>query len=67
MLLICFRFPAQEHIGGDSKIPSILYYDQEGHLRAAGAEATQESVIEKAEDEGWAKLEWSVVVNIRYV
>jgi molecular chaperone DnaK (HSP70) len=53
-----FRFPAQDHVGGDSKIPSILYYDQDGDLRAVGAEALQESVIEQAEDEGWAKLEW---------
>jgi hypothetical protein len=57
------RFPAQESVGGDSKIPSILYYDQEGRLCAVGAEATQESVIEKAEDEGWLKLEWFVGVN----
>jgi molecular chaperone DnaK (HSP70) len=52
------RFPAQDHVGGDSKIPSILYYDQDGELRAVGAEALQESVIEQAEEEGWAKLEW---------
>ncbi|KIM86828.1 hypothetical protein PILCRDRAFT_816085 [Piloderma croceum F 1598] len=52
------RFPAQDHVGGDSKIPSILYYDQDGELRAVGAEALQESVIEQAEEGGWAKLEW---------
>ena len=44
-------------MGGDSKMPSILYYNQDGELRAIGAEALQESVIEQAE-EGWAKLEW---------
>jgi hypothetical protein len=57
------RYPAQENIGGDSKIPSILYYDQEGCLCAVGAEATQENVIEKAEDEGWVKLEWFVAAS----
>lgn len=52
------RYPAQEHVGGDSKIPSILYYDLQGDVRAVGAEALQEHVIEQAEDEGWVKLEW---------
>lgn len=56
--LFC-RFPAQENVGGDSKIPSILYYNQEGQVCSVGAEALQESVIEKAEDEAWTKLEWS--------
>jgi hypothetical protein len=45
-------------VGGDSKIPSILYYNRDGELRAIGAEALQESVVEQAEEEGWAKLEW---------
>ncbi|KAG2129869.1 uncharacterized protein EDB93DRAFT_1095170 [Suillus bovinus] len=52
------RYPAQEHSGGNSKIPSILYYDSNGIARAIGAEARQEHVIERAEDEGWMKLEW---------
>ncbi|KAG1746337.1 hypothetical protein EDB19DRAFT_1905800 [Suillus lakei] len=52
------RYPAQEHVGGDSKIPSILYYDLQGDVRAIGAEALQEHIIEQAEDEGWVKLEW---------
>ncbi|KAH7912713.1 hypothetical protein BJ138DRAFT_1228277 [Hygrophoropsis aurantiaca] len=52
------RFPCQENVGGDSKIPSIIYYDQEETVRAVGGEALQESTIEKAEDEGWTKLEW---------
>ncbi|KAG2116940.1 hypothetical protein DEU56DRAFT_895704 [Suillus clintonianus] len=52
------RYPAQEHVGGDSKIPSILYYDLQGDVRAVGAEALQENIIEQAENEGWVKLEW---------
>jgi hypothetical protein len=52
------RYPAQEGVGGDSKIPSILYYDLQGNVRAVGAEALQEHVIEQAEDEGWVKLAW---------
>ncbi|KAG1721510.1 uncharacterized protein EDB91DRAFT_1176212 [Suillus paluster] len=52
------RYPAQEHVGGDSKIPSIIYYDLQGDVRAVGAEALQEHIIEQAEDEGWVRLEW---------
>jgi molecular chaperone DnaK (HSP70) len=52
------RFPAQETVGGDSKIPSILYYNQGGQLCAAGAEALQEAVVEQADEERWIKLEW---------
>ena len=57
-------FPATDHVGGNSKIPSIVYYDQDGVPRAFGGEATQESIIEKAEDEEWVKLEWWEIVFI---
>ncbi|KIJ14485.1 hypothetical protein PAXINDRAFT_115792 [Paxillus involutus ATCC 200175] len=52
------RYPAQEHVGGDNKIPSILYYDRQGTVQAVGAEALQQHVIEQAEEERWIKLEW---------
>jgi hypothetical protein len=52
------RFPAQEKVGGDSKIPTIIYYDQSGVVKAVGAEALQESIAEFVEDEGWVKAEW---------
>ncbi|KIK93909.1 hypothetical protein PAXRUDRAFT_486725 [Paxillus rubicundulus Ve08.2h10] len=52
------RFPATDHVGGNSKIPSIVYYNKEGIAQAFGGEALQESIMEKAEDEGWVKLEW---------
>ena len=52
------RYPAQEHVGGDCKIPSIVYYDQHGTPRAFGAEALQDHITEQAEDEQWVKLEW---------
>jgi len=54
------RFPAQEHVGGDCKIPSIICYDEEGEVGAVGAEATQEHIEEEIEDNGWVKLEWLV-------
>ena len=50
-------FPGQEHVAGNSKIPSIMYYDQDGQLRAAGAEAESASIIVIAEDEGWMRAE----------
>ncbi|KAK7472084.1 hypothetical protein VKT23_000203 [Stygiomarasmius scandens] len=52
------RFPAQAKTGGDCKIPSILYYDQEGSVRAVGAEALDEAFLEQAEDENFIRVEW---------
>ncbi|PPQ91259.1 hypothetical protein CVT25_006376 [Psilocybe cyanescens] len=54
------RYPAQEHVGGDSKIPTIIYYDRQGNVRAVGAEAMQEGIEDSAEDEGWTKAEWQL-------
>ena len=52
------RFPAHEHISGASKIPTIIYYDLGGNVRAVGAEAMREGIYEIAEDENWVKAEW---------
>ena len=52
------RFPAQEQISGASKIPTEIYYDRTGKVRAVGAEATKESIYEVAEEENWVKAEW---------
>lgn len=52
------RFPAHEQISGASKIPTIIYYDLEGKVRAVGAEATREGIYEAAEDGHWVKAEW---------
>ncbi|TFK33569.1 hypothetical protein BDQ12DRAFT_738725 [Crucibulum laeve] len=52
------RFPAQENVGGDSKIPTIIYYDQNGTMKAAGAEAIAEGIEDSAEENGWIKAEW---------
>jgi len=52
------RYPGQEHVGGDSKIPTIIYYDQAGMVRAVGGEAIGEGVREKVEEYGWIKAEW---------
>ncbi|KAL0063220.1 hypothetical protein AAF712_009918 [Marasmius tenuissimus] len=53
-----FSYPDQEHVGGDAKIPSIVYYDRQGHVRAVGAEALQEHIQEEAEQDGWFLSKW---------
>ena len=54
------RYPGQEHAAGTTKIPSVLYYDLQGRIRAAGAEALLGQNVEMAEDESWMKAEWCV-------
>ena len=58
-----FRFPGQEHVAGNTKIPSIMYYDRHGRMMAAGAEADGASVLAQAEDEGWMKIELWVLIR----
>jgi hypothetical protein len=54
----CYSYPGQTKVGGDAKTPNILYYHQTGKMRAAGAEALQESIAEQVEEENWFKSEW---------
>ena len=46
------RFPADPHA---SKIPTIIYYDRAGNVKAVGAQAVQGQV---AGTEHWVKAEW---------
>jgi hypothetical protein len=57
-LLKFSSFPGQTNVGGDSKIPSIIFYEQKGKVAAIGAEALLAKNLEAAEDEGWVKVEW---------
>ncbi|KZT66904.1 hypothetical protein DAEQUDRAFT_758451 [Daedalea quercina L-15889] len=54
------RFPGQEGENRlrDTKIPSILYYDGRGNVRAVGAEALVDDNTIMAEQEGWTLAEW---------
>ncbi|KDR71278.1 hypothetical protein GALMADRAFT_143974 [Galerina marginata CBS 339.88] len=52
------RFPGHPHSGGSSKIPTIIYYDRSGKVRAVGAEAEAEQVSEISQEENWIKAEW---------
>jgi hypothetical protein len=63
--LIGPRFPAQTQTGGDAKIPSVLYYDKTGNIRAAGAEVLTESVLEDALNNEWTKAEWLVIKGVK--
>jgi len=38
------RYPSQQQVGGDSKIPTITYYDEKGEVVAVGAEAVREKI-----------------------
>ncbi|KAG2006022.1 hypothetical protein CC2G_002380 [Coprinopsis cinerea AmutBmut pab1-1] len=52
------KFPAQDHISGASKIPTLIYYDQQGRVKAVGAEAKRDGILEQANEEGWSRAEW---------
>ncbi|KAI0738326.1 hypothetical protein C8Q80DRAFT_1275839 [Daedaleopsis nitida] len=52
------RFPGQEAHAGDSKIPSILYYHQDGTVHSAGAEAAAPGMEFEAEDHELVFVEW---------
>ena len=63
--LIGPRFPAQALVNGDARVPSLLYYDGTGNVRAAGAEVLTESVLETALTEKWTMVEWLVVNDVK--
>lgn len=49
-----------EHMASSSKIPSVIYYDESGRVKAVGAETELDSVVELAEEEEWLKVQWFV-------
>ncbi|ESK91430.1 hypothetical protein Moror_2703 [Moniliophthora roreri MCA 2997] len=51
-------FPGQLNTRGDSKIPSIICYDEYREVCAAGSEATDEAFLDLAEDRGLTTIEW---------
>ena len=54
-------FPGQEHVAGSYKIPTILYYNKDGNVEVAGAEAEGNAIMDLAEDNGWIKAELYVL------
>jgi hypothetical protein len=58
ILVAIFRFPAQEIIEGASKIPTVIYYDKKGRVKAIGAETLKDDIYEAAIEGDWYKAEW---------
>jgi biotin synthase-related radical SAM superfamily protein len=54
------RFPRQRHADRIEKVPSVIYYDQAGQLRAIGAEILDPEINARAADERWIKVAWRV-------
>ena len=52
------RFPSQEKVGGDTKIPTVIYYDSNGDRVAIGAETLKEGIDIDAAEKGWSKAYW---------
>jgi hypothetical protein len=42
-------------------VPSIIYYDKKGCVKAIGAEAIKDGIHEAAIEGNWYKAEWSVI------
>lgn len=61
-----FSFPGQEHVAGSYKIPSIMYYDQDGNMKAGGAETEGNAMIDLAEDYNWTKAELYALSSSSY-
>ncbi|KAJ7021947.1 hypothetical protein C8F04DRAFT_972126, partial [Mycena alexandri] len=51
-------FPGQQDVGGDSKVPTSIFYSREGIIRSQGAETVLAEQKERAEDEGWELAGW---------
>jgi len=51
------RFPADahEHISHASKIPTVIYCDRAGNLKAVGAQAVQDGIYRLSRTEIWVK------------
>ena len=59
-----FRFPGQQKVGGDSKIPSVVCYDEDGNVVGVGSEADPEINPELWEVEGLVRAEWYVLGHV---
>ncbi|KAG8921031.1 hypothetical protein FRC02_000483 [Tulasnella sp. 418] len=50
-------FEGQEHIQVP-KVPTVLYYDNQGQMRAAGGQTLGKGIITPAAREQWTRVEW---------
>lgn len=51
------RFPSRVKVGGDAKVPTVIYYGPDSSPRAIGADTEREGLDVIAED-SWIKAEW---------
>lgn len=52
------RFPGRANAGGDAKVPTVIYYAEDGTPRAIGAETESEGIEALADESNWVKAEW---------
>ncbi|KAG8959832.1 hypothetical protein FRC03_007436 [Tulasnella sp. 419] len=51
-------YPGQEFQATSTKVPTVIYYDPQGAVKAAGAEIYDPELILEAEEERWTRVEW---------
>ncbi|KAG8917973.1 hypothetical protein FRC02_002740 [Tulasnella sp. 418] len=51
-------YAGQEFQASSTKVPTVLYYDQSGKVRAAGSEIFDPDMMLDAREEGWKRVEW---------
>ncbi|KAF9449855.1 hypothetical protein P691DRAFT_727192 [Macrolepiota fuliginosa MF-IS2] len=52
------RFPGRVKVGGDAKVPTVIYYGSDGVPQAIGAETEIEGIETLAHESRWEKAEW---------
>ncbi|KDR69807.1 hypothetical protein GALMADRAFT_77195 [Galerina marginata CBS 339.88] len=52
------RYPLQGNVRGASKVPTVVYYDPNGKVCAAGAEATRDGIELDAQEGKWFEAKW---------
>lgn len=51
------QFSGQEKVGGDTKVPTVVYYDTGGNIKAIGSDCTDDDWA-LDQSEMWFKAEW---------
>ncbi|TFK50906.1 hypothetical protein OE88DRAFT_1630799 [Heliocybe sulcata] len=62
-ILTVTSYPGQTSTGGDSKIPSVMYYDDEGVVQAVGQEAENLAESGEAEEMEWIRVQWRLCLR----
>lgn len=55
---IWLRFPGGAAVGGNTKVPTVIYYDPAGSPCVIGEETQREGIDMLAEESKWIKAEW---------